>query len=180
MIAILTIFDFDDTLIISDTAVIVNHADGTSSSMTSEEYAEYVPEDGDTFDYSNFDKYPVNPRKIKHTFDELDIALSRGDDIVILTARGNKDPVEEFLDDHGYSIEIKAVGSGNSLSKAKYVIDRLKTGDYDLVQVYEDNAENIRAIKAVVTESGIVFKSTRISSSHRNDILESLDKLNSF
>lgn len=171
---ILTIFDFDETLITSETEIIIQHADGKVSYINSEDYASYVPKPGDKFDYSNFDKYPKDAKKIKHTFNELESSLSRGDDVIILTARGNKTPVEDFMRNHGYDVEVITVGSSNPHAKAKVVLDRVMSTNYDLVQVFEDNATNIRAIKKVVTDEGVRFRSTKISSSHRAHLLERL------
>lgn len=174
MANILTIFDFDETLIVSETEIIVQHADGTISYMNSEEYSRYVPKSGDKFDYSNFNMYPKNAKKIKHTFKELEAALSRGDHVMILTARANKVPVKDFMRDHGYDVEVVTVGSGSPQAKAKVVMERVLNEDYDMVQVFEDNATNIRAIKKVVTDAGIRFKSTRVSAAHRTHLFERL------
>ncbi len=172
MANILTIFDFDETLIVSETEIIVQHSDGNITYMNSEEYSRYVPKPGDKFDYSNFNMYPKSPKKIKHTFAELEAALSRGDHVMILTARANKVPVQDFMCDHGYSVEVVTVGSGSPQAKAKVVMERVLSTDYDMVQVFEDNATNIRAIKKVVTDVGIKFRSTRISASHREQLFE--------
>jgi hypothetical protein len=48
------------------------------------------------------------------------------------------------------------------MDKARYVMSRLKDSDYDTVHVYEDNAQNIRAIEKVVTKAGVKFNSTRV------------------
>lgn len=174
MANILTVFDFDETLITSETEIIVQHSDGSISYINSEEYASYVPKPDDKFDYSNFDKYPKDAKKIKHTFNELESALSRGDHVMILTARSNRTPVTEFMHNHGYDVEVITVGSSNPQAKAKVVMDKVVNTDYDLVQVFEDNATNIRAIKKVVTDAGIRFRSTKISASHRTQLLERL------
>lgn len=174
MANILTIFDFDETLITSETEIIIQHADGNITYMNSEDYANYVSKPGDKFDYSNFDKYPKDARKIKLTFTELESALSRGDHVMILTARSNRAPVEEFMKNHGYDVEVVTVGSSNPQAKARVVMDRVVKADYDLVQVFEDNATNIRAIKKVVTDAGVRFRSTKISASHRTQLLERL------
>jgi bis(5'-nucleosidyl)-tetraphosphatase len=176
MPGILTIFDFDDTLISSETEVIVNHSDGRISYLDSEEYAKYNPLPEDKFDFSNFDMYPKSPKRVHHTFDELDSAISRGDTVIILTARGSSTPVNEFMLDHGYGIEVVAVGSSDPRAKARVVLDMIKDGDFDLVQVFEDNATNIRAIKKVVTDTGVGFKSTLIDSSLRQNLIERLSR----
>lgn len=172
MSTILTIFDFDDTLVTSETEVIIKHADGALSYLNSEEYAKYNAQPDDKFDYSNFDMYPKNPKRIRHTFNALEDALGRGDHVIILTARANKRPVQEFMSNYGYNVEIITVASANPASKAAVVMNILKTRKYDLVQVFEDSARNIRAIKKTVTDEGVRFKSTVIDASHRARLIE--------
>jgi FMN phosphatase YigB (HAD superfamily) len=172
MSTVLTIFDFDDTLIKSETEIIIQHADGSMSYLDSEEYARYEEKPGDKFDYSNFDKYPKNPKRISDTFKELEASLGRGDHVIILTARSNRIPVEDFMRNHGYNVEIITVGSVSPIAKANVVMNILRSRKYDLVQVFEDNSKNIRAIKKIVSDEGVRFKSTVIDASHRSRLLE--------
>ena len=46
------------------------------------------------------------------------------------------------------------------------VLSKLKNRDYDGVYVFEDNINNIRAIKNAVAKSGVAFKHTLIDESH--------------
>ena len=172
MAKILTIFDFDDTLVASDTEVVIRHSDGKVSYLNSEEFAKYDELPGDQFDFSNFDMYPKNPKRVQRTFTELESAISRGDRVIILTARSNQNPVDEFMKNHGYNVEIITVGSTNPMAKAFKVLDIIKSSEFDLVQVFEDNARNIRAIKKVVTDTGVKFRSTLINASLRSQLLE--------
>ena len=71
-----------------------------------------------------------------------------------------------YLQDQGLTgIDIQAIGDSAPKAKAQYVMSRLRTGNYDLVHVYEDNANNIRAIKRVVDDSGVRFQSTLVAES---------------
>ena len=51
---VLAVFDFDDTLVTSDSQVVVTHQNGKSEELSSSEYAMYVEQPGDEFDYSQF------------------------------------------------------------------------------------------------------------------------------
>ena len=156
-INVLHIFDFDDTLVHSDSSVVIDHADGTQSTLTSDEYATYAEQPGDVMDYGEFDRYPENAELIDDVFVELEKAIARDGlgSVVILTARSNPSPVELFLADHGIAgIEVHATGSSNPMMKARYVLSRIKEDDIDLVKVFEDNAKNIRAIRKIVRKNG--------------------------
>jgi hypothetical protein len=162
----LHIFDFDDTLVRSDSLIKIRHADGTSEELSSEEYAEYDERPGDIFDFSDFDAYPPNAQIVEEVFAELRsaIALDGPGSVVILTARSNPAPVKQFLSDNNISgIEIRATGSSNSMEKARYVLDRLKNEDFDEVRVFEDNVTNIRTIRKVIEPTGVRFRSNRVS-----------------
>ena len=164
MVEKLTIFDFDDTLITSEANIKVIHSNGEEEILSSEEYAKYTPKPGDDFDYSEFDEYPQNAELISDTFSRFKAALNGSGDVVILTARSNTNPVEMFLRDQGVrGVEVVGVGSSNPMDKAKYVLDRIKTDDYKIVHVYEDNFKNIRAIKKVVDKEGVRFMSTKVN-----------------
>ena len=171
---VLTIFDFDDTLIRAhDLRVRIVHADGTASELPSDEYATYDEKPGDVIDFSDFDRYPHGAEPIEKSFDEITRAISDGHDVVVLTARKSSGPVRQFLEDHGISgMDVVGVGSSDPLAKARYVIQRIKNDDFDLVQVYEDNIRNIRAIKKVVDEHGTSFKSVKVAADGSHITLE--------
>ena len=156
---VLHIFDFDDTLMSSDSSVVIDHEDGTRSVLSSDEYAKYIERPGDKPDFSDFESYPKNAEIIEDVFEELFLAINTDgvESVVILTARGNAQPVKEFMNNHGIeNIDIHAVGSSDPREKAKYVLSRIKGDDIRLVRVFEDNARNIREIRKVVRKNGEV------------------------
>ena len=67
MAKVLSIFDFDDTLITSSARVRVIHRDKTEEFLSSEDYANYDPLPGDEFDYSEFDAYPPGAEPDSYT-----------------------------------------------------------------------------------------------------------------
>ena len=162
----LYVFDFDDTLVHSHSTIIVVHADGTESELTSAEYATYKEQPGDVMDYSDFDKNPEQAARIDQVFTELEQALSSAGaaNVVVLTARSNTTPVVEFLADQGLSgVQVVGTGSTNPMDKAKYVLDRVLNDEYDEVHVYEDSAKNIRTIKRVVGKLGVQLFTNRVT-----------------
>ena len=162
----LHIFDFDDTLIRADDMIHITHADGTSESLSSEEFAKYVEQPGDQYDFSDFDQYPTNPTIVENVFAELRaaIALDGPGSVVILTARSNTRPVFEFLKDNNIQgIAIVGTASDNPMRKAEYVLSRVKDGDYSEVRVFEDNARNIRTIKKVIEPTGVKLQTNRVT-----------------
>lgn len=158
---VLHIFDFDDTLVKSDARVIVNTAAGDQLLLSSEEYSKYKKKEGDSFDYSDFDRHIENPKLIEDVFSELQIALnSPGDKAVILTARANTAPVKLFVDSLGLDIEVFGTGTDDPRAKAVYIMEMLQDEQFELVRVFEDNVKNIRQIKKFLKDDGTVALQT--------------------
>jgi len=159
--AVLHIFDFDDTLVRSEAVIYLIRPNGTREALTSDEYAQYHPQGDEEFDFREFDVYPINPRIIGDVFGELKAAIGqRGlDSVAILTARAEDEPVRQFMADNGVpNIEVHATGTSNPMAKALYVLNRVKDGEFDAVRLFEDNPENIRAIGRVLAPLGVEFE----------------------
>lgn len=164
----LYIFDFDDTLVFSGAAVHVTHKDGTTRSMESHEFATYVEQPGDVFDFSEFDTYPPDGQLINKTFLKLQQAISKfgTDSVVVLSARGKSEPMRQFLSDHGLkdNIEIVGVSDANPAAKVKFVDQKLQNGNFTEVILFEDSIANINAIKNHISKNhpGVVFQSNHV------------------
>ncbi len=52
----LRVFDFDDTLVKTNSFIYVKHSGGKESKLTPGEYAIYEPKADDQFDFSDFEK----------------------------------------------------------------------------------------------------------------------------
>ncbi|NBU82963.1 MAG: hypothetical protein EBS55_15095, partial [Flavobacteriaceae bacterium] len=90
----LRIFDFDDTLVKTNSFIYVTHKDGKKSKLSPGQYAVYKERPGDVFDYTDFQKV-TNPQIIKGYFELLKrmSASDSGRTIYILTARSAYKPV---------------------------------------------------------------------------------------
>lgn len=146
----LRIFDFDDTLVKSNSRVKVTHQDGSYNWLTPGEYAVYQKKSGDVMDYSEFQKL-IGPKEIKAMTKVLrNFYNATGKRrMTILTARGNKVPLVKFLNAIGISnIEIVALGDSDPQKKADWIEDKVKEG-YNDIFFADDSPKNIQAVQSL-------------------------------
>jgi len=149
----LRVFDFDDTVVKTDSKIYVTHADGSGSTLTPGEFAIYEPPPGDVFDFGDFEKL-VNPKEIRQIANILKrIVRKRGPEgAVMLTARANPDPVTEFLHDIKlYGIDVMALGSADPQAKADYIAHRIESDNLTHVEFFDDSLKNVRAVKELIS-----------------------------
>jgi len=143
----LRVFDFDDTLVKTDSHIYVKHGSGKKSKLTPGEYAVYEPKSDDQFDFSDFEK--VNqPQELKGITKLLKtVAKSEGQrKIVILTARGAYKPVKDYLKDIGLEgMYVVALGDSDPQKKADWIEDKIKKG-YNDVFFIDDSHKNVAAV----------------------------------
>ena len=158
----LRVFDFDDTLVKSGSKVIVTHEDGREEELTPAEYAVYplttVGKKWPKFDYSQFELL-IDPIAIREITDILhQVVVSRGAaGAVILTARGDSEPVQEFLNLFAAQVElpqiadvpIVALGNPDPMEKARYVSQRIKGDQLTHVEFFDDSIKNVKAVRAL-------------------------------
>ena len=90
----LYIFDFDDTLAITDSRVKVIR-NGKEILMTSREFAHFPFNPAtDQLDFGDFSR--AEGTLIKDTVEEMQKAMENGNDVFIVTARALAEPVEIF------------------------------------------------------------------------------------
>lgn len=145
----LRVFDFDDTLVQTNSHIFVTHKNGKKSKLTPGEYSVYEPKKGDDFDFSDFDT--VNqPQEIKGVTRLLkNIVRAGGSEIVILTARGAYKPVKDYLQDIGLNnIFVVALADANPQKKADWIEDKIKDGVTDVFFI-DDSHKNISAVTAL-------------------------------
>lgn len=171
----LVVFDFDDTLFRSGAMIGVQKPGEPKKYLSSHEYATYKPSKDEEFDYDQFQVYPPDPVPIlKSTTRFQTLVKNLGhDNVIILTARSNPDPVREVLQNFGMpSVEIYAIGTSDPLGKAQIVKSLVDERDYKRVIVYEDSSANIRAIrKAVKPMLGKNFTAFKVKATPRNEVL---------
>jgi len=143
----LRVFDFDDTLVKTNSFIYVKHGDGKESKLTPGEYAVYEPKSTDQFDFSDFEKVQ-QPQEIKGVTKLLKtVAKSEGErKVVILTARSAYKPVKEYLKDIGLDgIYVVALGDSDPQKKADWIEDKIKKG-YNDVFFIDDSHKNVSAV----------------------------------
>ena len=144
----LRIFDFDDTLVKSNSRVKVTNKKGESRWLTAGEYAVYTKKPGDVLDYSEFEKL-VQPKEIKAVTKILRNFYNAigGRTLTVLTARGVSKPLQDFLSSIGIKrIEIVAVDSSDPQKKADWIEGKIKMG-YNDIFFMDDSPKNVEAVK---------------------------------
>jgi hypothetical protein len=148
----LYVTDFDDTLVHTDARVILIDKDGKRRELSPAEYASYEKQDGDTFDFSEFEQLK-NARPIKKYLGLLQrvLAEKRADKVVVLTARGHTRPIAQFLKNNGITsgVKIAALGSSDPMAKARYIEKHIKDG-YDRIAFVDDAPKNVKAVKTLI------------------------------
>jgi hypothetical protein len=145
----LRVFDFDDTLVQTNSHIYIKHKDGKDSKLTPGEYAIYEPKEGDKFDFSDFEKVK-QPQEIKGVTRLLkNIVRVGGSEIVILTARAAYKPIKDYLKDIGLDkLFVVALADSDPQKKADWIEDKIKGGVKDVFFI-DDSHKNIAAVKAL-------------------------------
>jgi hypothetical protein len=145
----LRIFDFDDTLVKTNSNIYIKHKDGKESKLTPGEYAIYEPKSDDKFDFSDFEKVK-QPQEIKGVTRLLkNIVRVGGSEIVILTARAAYKPIKKYLSDIGLEdIYVVALADANPQKKADWIENKIKDGVEDVFFI-DDSHKNVQAVKAL-------------------------------
>jgi hypothetical protein len=145
----LRVFDFDDTLVQTNSHIYIKHKGGKESKLTPGEYAVYEPKEGDQFDFSDFEKVK-QPQEIKGVTRLLkNIVRVGGSEIVILTARSAYKPIKKYLSDIGLDkIFVVALADADPQKKADWIENKIKGGVNDVFFI-DDSHKNIAAVKAL-------------------------------
>ena len=154
----LFVFDFDDTIAHTSSKIVIHHANGSVSEMTSGEFADYRHEPGDELDFSQFDT-DVDGLLIHDTVDAMEEAIEQHgkNAVYIVTARGKSKPVTKFLKAFGVNFP-KVVAVMGSENKADWLQAMLIAGPWDQVNVWEDSLDNIKMLEDVVNDFNTEFQ----------------------
>ena len=143
----LRVFDFDDTLVKSNSKVFVINK-GKRKILTPGEFAVYKQKPGDEFDFSDFDKV-IEPKQIKSMFRVFNniYKASGSRRLTILTARAAYKPVRKFLKDVGFSnVYVVALGDSNPQKKADWIQSQIQKG-YNDILFLDDSPKNVKVVK---------------------------------
>ncbi len=146
---VLYIFDFDDTLAMTDSHVRVIRSDGQIDRLDSRQFAAYRPHPGDDLDFSEFTE--ASGTLIDDTVEAMEEAINNHgiDNVFIVTARSEPEPVSSFLTSmHVTAPEV--IATAGSPGKAKWLTRTLEEKSYNAVYVYEDCRKNISMLRDIV------------------------------
>ena len=145
----LRIFDFDDTLVKTNSFIYVTHRNGMKSKLSPGQYAKYEEKPGDEFDFKDFQQV-TRPQLIKGYVELLRRMVSSGGsrEVYILTARAAERPVSQFIKDLGISgVKVIALGDNNPEKKADWIETKVKDEGYDDVFFVDDSLKNVDAVR---------------------------------
>lgn len=147
----LKVFDFDDTLVKTDSVVRVTNAEGKKLVLTPHDFVSYDKQPGDVFDYSDFAKL-INPRPIQWVCELLvqTVRYHGPESAAVLSARHTNAPIIEWLKSWELS-DVEAVGLGTpaSSAKAEWVSERIQRLRLRSVEYWDDSSRHIAAIQGL-------------------------------
>ena len=159
----LRVFDFDDTLVFTNSYIYVKTIDGKEKKLTPGEYALYNEKPGEEYDFRDF--YSVQePQELKKITKVLKriINKNKGEGVFILTARPQAvdKHVQRYLKDIGINQKIPVIGlqSNNPKDKSDWVEKKIDNEGYDDVYFADDSIKNVNAMKKMLRGKDIKWR----------------------
>ena len=182
----LRVFDFDDTLAVTDADVTVTRSDGSTFKLKPSEYAvyspiaeynpatrEYINSKSEVFDFSEFDRL-INPRQVEQiarimqNVVDAEMRDGAGRKIAILTARATAagedilDFIQNVLHIDASMFELITLGTSDSLAKKEWIEYQIINLGIRDVLFFDDSPKNIRAVDELKAEYPEVNVITRL------------------
>lgn len=151
----LCVFDFDDTLIFSESHVVkcFNVKTNKAFTLSTNEWEHHQHSKDEQYDFSEFENIG-NPHKVEKVWNIFNARLANKDcDVVILSARSKTTPVYEFfLKSHSRHLPyIVCLGispnENNGVHKARWISEEIHKANPSFVEFYDDRDDNIREVK---------------------------------
>ena len=147
----LRVFDFDDTIVSTQSKIHTTFENGKKKSLTPAEYANYFPKrkKGDKFDYSDFKKI-TNPKEIPEITKIIKNMIKAAGEryVMVLTARaGSYKPIKSFLKTLGLNVKVITLGSGDPWDKRDWIGRQIEKNKFDDVMFFDDSKKNIKAVE---------------------------------
>ena len=153
----ISVIDFDDTLAITDSRVIVKMKDGKTVKWTPAEFAKNSEKSAElvkSYDFSEFNQ--IKKGKKGPFFDKAKSLKEKfgNQDIFILTARppGAAPAIQAFLKGVGLDIKLKNIvglEDGRPEAKANWILEKAAKGYNDFLFA-DDQIKNVKAVKEVL------------------------------
>jgi hypothetical protein len=184
--AALTIWDIDNTLFKTAAQAVVKRSDGSTFTLSPEEYNSYQLKPGESFDMSQFQNAKLfydTSKPIANIWRTAQTVLQNigkrpGSRMVVVTARSDLDNKDLFLNTfrkHGMDMSkvhvyrAGNISSGNSaMNKQTVIRNLLNAGNYTEVRLFDDNYDNQAAFLRLKLEfPEIQFKAYPVHKSGR-------------
>jgi len=157
----LRIFDFDDTLVKTNSYIYVTHTNGMKSKLTPGQYAVYTEKPGDVYDFKDFEQVK-EPQEIQKITKILRSIVSKSKEVVyILTARASYQPIKKYLSDIGINsnkIYVVALASNNPKDKADWIENMIDKEGYDDIYFVDDSEKNVSAAKQMLRTKNVKWR----------------------
>jgi len=157
----LRIFDFDDTLVKTNSYIYVTHNNGMKSKLTPGQYAVYTEKPGDIYDFKDFEQVK-EPQEIQKITKILRGIVQKSKEVVyILTARAAYQPIKKYLNDIGINskkIYVVALASNNPKDKADWIENMIDTEGYDDIYFVDDSEKNVSAAKQMLKTKNVKWR----------------------
>ena len=157
----LRIFDFDDTIVKTNSYIYVTHQNGMKSKLTPGQYAVYTEKPGDVYDFKDFEQVK-EPQEIQKITKILRGIVSKSKEVVyILTARASYQPIKKYLSDIGINskkIYVVALASNNPKDKADWIENMSDKEGYDDIYFVDDSEKNVSAAKQMLKTKNVKWR----------------------
>jgi hypothetical protein len=147
----LRVFDFDDTLVRTDSKVYVVPPLGERYALTPAEFIAYERNTVDKLDFSDFERL-ISPREVKWMNRIMHAVHDHHgpEGLVILSARTSGEPIREYLTSRGLmGIEYVALANGDPKMKATWIDARIREDDLEFLEFYDDSIKHCAAIRGL-------------------------------
>lgn len=160
----ITIFDVDDTLIVTKSKIkVFNPKTGYSAELTPQEFNEFKKREDDELDFSDFRNLEILKagRIIEWVFKILRRTIAKGNPVGIITARDSSKLIHDFLSYHKVHInpsyifainDPKSDFSGNIAERKKQAFLKLMQQGFRSFNFFDDDKENIKIAKSLAKE----------------------------
>ena len=170
----ITIFDVDDTLVVTRSKIKVhNPKTGFSAELTPQQFNTFKKRPDDKMDFSDFQNLDILKagKIIEWVFSILKRTIQRGKPVGIITARDDSKLIQQFLSHNGININPQYVFAIND-PKLKFkgsVAERKKEAFKKFINMgfsdftfFDDDEENIKIAKELAKETGVKMKAKLI------------------
>jgi pyrimidine deaminase RibD-like protein/GNAT superfamily N-acetyltransferase len=162
----LVIFDIDDTLVNTNTKVIVQRDGKPVRQLNSQEFTHYKLQPGESFDFGAFsdaEEFARESKPIVPMIQQLNNDIASGNKVVMITARSDFDNRDTFLNAfRRWDVNIDRVHvyrAGNDrrpvsvdAKKADIVRKLLSSGGYTKAIMYDDSKPNLQSFVRLHSE----------------------------